>query len=165
MTIEAMLSTPAGSTFAAVQLAAQCCALTLWPCAYANGAALTLSRQHGITPSPGFFFMLSQKLRAQRAGAQRRRYRGAKRRAAAQGAAQRREAPPQAAERRAARKGHFCARNFQPIIDFKPNQDNKSVLTCQMRHTRDLWISHGTPMLSARLPSASSTLWRVGGTQ
>ena len=35
----------------------------------------------------GFFFMLSEKPRAQRAGAQRRRYRGAKRRVAAQGAA------------------------------------------------------------------------------
>ena len=70
-----------------------------------------------MTASPGFFFMLSQKLRAQRAGAQRRRYRGAKRRAAAQGAAQRREAPPQAAERRAAHKACFSAFNFAPIIE------------------------------------------------
>ena len=52
VTIEAMLSTPGGSTFVAVQLAAHCCALTLWQCADANGIALTLSRQHGITPSP-----------------------------------------------------------------------------------------------------------------
>ena len=63
--------------------------------------------------------MFQKMICARSARARSARRARAQRRAAAQGAAKRRAAPPAAGERRRRHKGHFSARHFPPMIDWR----------------------------------------------